>query len=197
MGVPETAMVLAAGQGKRMRPLSAVTPKPLVKVGGRALIDHCLDGLAAVGVERAIVNVHYLADLVEAHLGRRKTPRIVISDERDASARHRRRHQAGAAAARRRAVPGAQLQFVLAGRRAAQPRTGSPAPGTRTRMDALLLLASTVRSIGYSGRGDFFLEQGGPPDPPAGAHRGALRLCRRGDPLPPPFRRRARRGRFR
>jgi len=82
MGVPETAIVLAAGQGKRMRPVSAVTPKPLVEVGGRALIDYCLDGLAAIGVERAIVNVHYLADLVEAHLKRRKAPTIVIGNDR-------------------------------------------------------------------------------------------------------------------
>ena len=84
MGMPETAMVLAAGQGKRMRPLSASVPKPLVEVGGRALIDHCLDGLAAVGIKRAVVNVHHLADRIESHLNGRISPSIVISDERDA-----------------------------------------------------------------------------------------------------------------
>ena len=78
-------MVLAAGLGKRMRPLSATTPKPLVEVGGRALIDHCLDGLAAVGVETAVVNVHYLADLDRsAPRSAASAPQIVISDERDA-----------------------------------------------------------------------------------------------------------------
>ncbi len=65
-----------------MRPITDATPKPLVKVAGRALIDHCLDRLAANGVERAIVNVHWQADQIEAHLANRKSPKIVISDER-------------------------------------------------------------------------------------------------------------------
>ncbi|MEL4881549.1 sugar phosphate nucleotidyltransferase, partial [Shewanella algae] len=59
--VPETAMVMAAGLGKRMRPLTATRPKPLVEVAGRALLDHALDRLRAAGVKRAVVNVHYLA----------------------------------------------------------------------------------------------------------------------------------------
>ncbi|HEX4197052.1 MAG TPA: nucleotidyltransferase family protein [Caulobacteraceae bacterium] len=77
-------MVLAAGLGVRMRPLTNDRPKALVEVGGKALIDHALDRLAAVGVETAVVNVHAFADLLEAHLAGRKTPRIVISDERAA-----------------------------------------------------------------------------------------------------------------
>src|SRR5271166_2803288 len=81
--VPKTAMVFAAGLGVRMRPITDALPKPLVKVGGRTLIDHCLDRLAENGVERAIVNVHWLADQIEAHLAaRRGPPKIVISDER-------------------------------------------------------------------------------------------------------------------
>ena len=80
--IPKTAMVFAAGLGKRMRPITDSTPKPLVKVAGRALIDHCLDRLAANGVERAIVNVHWRADQIEAHLAGRRSPEIVISDER-------------------------------------------------------------------------------------------------------------------
>jgi MurNAc alpha-1-phosphate uridylyltransferase len=80
--IPKTAMVFAAGLGKRMRPITDTTPKPLIKVAGRTLIDHCLDRLEANGVERAIVNVHWLADEIEAHLQRRKSPKIVISDER-------------------------------------------------------------------------------------------------------------------
>ena len=153
-------MVLAAGQGKRMRPLSAATPKPLVEVGGRALIDHCLDGLAAVGVKRAIVNVHHLADRVEAHLKDRAAPKIVISDERDALL------ETGGGI--KRALPllgdGAFLvrnsdSFWLEGVR---PNLAWLAGGwDEERMDGLLLLASTVKAIGYSGRGDFVLDKDG------------------------------------
>ena len=80
--VPKTAMVFAAGLGMRMRPVTDTLPKPLVEVGGRALIDYSLDRLAENGVERAIVNVHWLADQVEAHLAKRRAPKILISDER-------------------------------------------------------------------------------------------------------------------
>ena len=78
----DTAMVMAAGLGKRMRPLTAAQPKPLVRVGGKPLIDHSLDRLAEAGVAKAVVNVHYLADALEAHLGNRSTPAIAVSDER-------------------------------------------------------------------------------------------------------------------
>jgi N-acetyl-alpha-D-muramate 1-phosphate uridylyltransferase len=80
--VSDTAMVLAAGLGKRMRPLTASQPKPLVRVAGKALIDHALDRLAHAGVARAVVNVHYLADALEAHVTARKAPAVTISDER-------------------------------------------------------------------------------------------------------------------
>jgi N-acetyl-alpha-D-muramate 1-phosphate uridylyltransferase len=79
---PHTAMVFAAGLGTRMRPLTDSTPKPLVRVAGRALIDHALDDFARAGVGTAIVNVHHLADQIETHLVGRRDPRIVISDER-------------------------------------------------------------------------------------------------------------------
>ena len=79
---PKMAMVLAAGLGTRMRPLTNDRPKALVEVAGRALIDHTLDRLAEAGVETAVVNVHHFADRVEAHLARRAFPRILISDER-------------------------------------------------------------------------------------------------------------------
>lgn len=75
-------MVFAAGLGTRMRPITDKTPKPLVDVGGKALMDHMLDRFAEAGVERAIVNVHYLADQIEAHLAQRTAPQIIISDER-------------------------------------------------------------------------------------------------------------------
>lgn len=81
--VPRTAMVMAAGLGKRMRPLTATKPKPLVPVAGQPLIDHALSRLAAAGVEKAVVNVHYLADAMEAHLSRNTHGlEILISDER-------------------------------------------------------------------------------------------------------------------
>ena len=82
MSVPKTAMVLAAGLGTRMRPLTLDRPKALVEVDGRAMIDHVLDRLAEAGVERAVVNVHAFADQMEAHLARRTSPSILISDER-------------------------------------------------------------------------------------------------------------------
>jgi N-acetyl-alpha-D-muramate 1-phosphate uridylyltransferase len=80
--VPKTAMVFAAGLGTRMRPITETLPKPLVQVHGRTLIDYCLDRLAESGVERAIVNVHWLADQIEAHLANRQAPKVIISDER-------------------------------------------------------------------------------------------------------------------
>jgi len=158
--MPKTAMVLAAGYGKRMRPLSATVPKPLIPVAGRSLIDHCLDGLAAAGIERAVVNVHYLADLIEAHLQGRTHPAIVISDERDALL------ETGGGI--RRALPllgdGPFLlrnsdSFWMEGVRSNLDWLAGGWDDAR--MDGLLLLASSVRSVGYNGRGDFLLEKDG------------------------------------
>jgi MurNAc alpha-1-phosphate uridylyltransferase len=81
---PAVAMVMAAGIGKRMRPLTATRPKPLIEVAGKPLLDHCLDRLRAAGVAKAVVNVHYLSDALEAHLKNRiQGIEIVVSDERD------------------------------------------------------------------------------------------------------------------
>jgi len=79
----DTAMVLAAGMGKRMRPLTASQPKPLVRVAGKPLIDHALDRLKEAGIARAVVNVHYLGDVIEAHLADRHEPEVLFSDERE------------------------------------------------------------------------------------------------------------------
>jgi MurNAc alpha-1-phosphate uridylyltransferase len=82
--VPGTAMIMAAGLGKRMRPLTATRPKPLIEVGGKALLDHVLDKLRTAGVRKVVVNVHYLADSLEAHLATRAHGmEVAISDERD------------------------------------------------------------------------------------------------------------------
>lgn len=81
--VSDTAMVMAAGMGKRMRPLTASQPKPMVRVGGKPLIDHTLDRLAEAGITNAVVNVHYLADALESHLRGRSMPAVTISDERE------------------------------------------------------------------------------------------------------------------
>lgn len=78
----DTAMVLAAGLGKRMRPLTASQPKPMVRVAGKPLLDHALDQLVVAGVANAVVNVHYLADAIEAHVKVRTAPAVIISDER-------------------------------------------------------------------------------------------------------------------
>ena len=79
--VPETAMVLAAGLGKRLQPITNTLPKPLVPIAGKTLLDRCLDALAAAGVEKAVVNVHHFPDQIRSHVAKRNAPRIVISDE--------------------------------------------------------------------------------------------------------------------
>lgn len=78
----DTAMIMAAGMGKRMRPLTAAMPKPMVRVAGKPLVDHALDRLAAAGITKAVLNVHYLADALEAHVLERALPKVAISDER-------------------------------------------------------------------------------------------------------------------
>src|SRR5260370_37890689 len=80
---PRTAMVLAAGLGSRLRPVTETIPKPLIEINGRSLLDHAIDRLALVGVERVVVNVHYMAAMIAAQLVRREHPRIEISHEPD------------------------------------------------------------------------------------------------------------------
>jgi MurNAc alpha-1-phosphate uridylyltransferase len=151
---PTKAMVLAAGLGARMRPLTDRMPKPLVAVAGRALIDHVLNRLADAGVERAVVNVHYLADQLERHLAARKKPKITISDERGLLL--------GTGGAVVKALPelGDAPFFHINSDTiwidGVKPNLARLAEAfDAARMDACLLLAPTAGSIGYAGRGDF------------------------------------------
>ena len=157
---PNRAIILAAGIGKRMRPITATVPKPLVEVGGRSLIDHGLDRLDRAGVKTAVVNVHYLADLVSAHVSRRNRPRIVISDERE------KLLDTGGGIARALPHLGEEPFYVINSDsfwiEGPRPNLDWLAGGWNgDKMDALLLLASTVRSVGYSGRGDFQMDPAG------------------------------------
>lgn len=157
---PRHAMILAAGLGKRMRPITVTTPKPLIEVGGRTLIDHGLDALERAGVEQVVVNVHYLADQLQSHLARRRRPPIVISDERATLL------DTGGGIANALPVLGDEPFYVLNSDsfwiEGARPNLDWLASGWRDgAMDALLLVAATVRSIGYSGRGDFRMDPTG------------------------------------
>jgi MurNAc alpha-1-phosphate uridylyltransferase len=170
---PKRAMVLAAGLGTRMRAFNGRIPKPLVKVGGKALIDYVLDRLAEQGVECAVVNVHHLADQIERHLAQRQHPQIVISDERN--------ELLGTGGGVVKALPklGAEPFFHVNSDTiwidGVKPNLGRLAAAFNpARMDALLLLAPAASSIGYSGRGDFSMASDG-------------RLVRRGEREVVPF----------
>jgi MurNAc alpha-1-phosphate uridylyltransferase len=157
---PKSAMVLAAGLGTRMRPLTDTLPKPLVPVAGTALLDHVLDKLADSGVTTAIVNVHYFANQIENHLKGRTRPKIVISDERDELL------DTGGGVVKALPLLGDAPFFHLnsdtiwiEGVTPNLTRLG--AQFDPAAMDMLLLLASTTTSIGYEGRGDFLMTPDG------------------------------------
>jgi MurNAc alpha-1-phosphate uridylyltransferase len=171
--MPKSAIVLAAGLGTRMRPYNGHVPKPLVTVGGRSLIDYGLDRLAEAGVERAVVNVHHLADAVERHLASRKRPRIIISDERE--------NLLGTGGGIAKALPqlGAAPFFLVNSDTlwldGVKPNFARLAESfDADAMDVLLLLAPTVGSLGYQGRGDYSMLDDG-------------RLRRRGENEVAPF----------
>jgi N-acetyl-alpha-D-muramate 1-phosphate uridylyltransferase len=158
--VPRRAMVLAAGLGTRMRPLTDNMPKPLVKVTGKTLIDHVLDRLAEAGVERAVVNVHHFADQIQQHLMHRKHPQIVISDERGLLL--------GTGGGVKKALPElGDACFFHSNSDTfwidnVKPNLARLADAfDPVAMDALVLLAPTVGSIGYAGRGDFAMTADG------------------------------------
>ncbi|KIZ42532.1 MULTISPECIES: nucleotidyltransferase family protein [Rhodopseudomonas] len=157
---PTRAMILAAGLGVRMRPLTDHMPKPLVPVAGRPLLDHVLDRLAEAGVAEAVVNVHYLPDQIIDHVAARTSPRVTISDERDAVL--------GTGGAVVKALPllGAQPFFHLNADTmwidGVQPNLTRLAEAfDPARMDILLLMAPTADSIGYHGNGDYAMAPDG------------------------------------
>ena len=161
MTVPATAMVLAAGLGTRMRPLTDDRPKALVEVGGRTLIDHMLDRLADAGVARAVVNVHAFADRLEAHLAARVgAPALVISDERA------RLLETGGGLKAACPLLGEAPVFT-ANIDAVWIETGRPAlqllaeAFDAATMDACLLVTRTEGALGLDGPGDFSMDQAG------------------------------------
>ncbi|KAA5607174.1 nucleotidyltransferase family protein [Roseospira marina] len=155
-------MVLAAGKGSRMRPITKRTPKPLIKVRGVPVIDWTLDRMATVGVETCVVNVHHLADDVRAHLAHRKTPTIVFSDETD------QLMDTGGGVKRALPLLGPDPFLVangdilwLDGIRPALTRLAEA--WDPARMDMLLLVVPLASANGYEGRGDFCLDGWGRP----------------------------------
>lgn len=168
-----TAMLLAAGLGTRMKPLTDTLPKPLIEVGGRTLVDRVLDKLVQQGVTRAIVNVHYLADLMEAHLKQRKDIEIIISDERAELL------ETGGGVVKALPLLGDDPFFVIN----TDVTWATPSDTTFLKMaeaydpnemDALLLLADMGATLGFRGPGDFFLSPDG-------------QLIRRGDKPSAPY----------
>ncbi|MGC2854566.1 nucleotidyltransferase family protein [Novispirillum sp. DQ9] len=161
--MPKKAMVLAAGLGLRMRPITTHTPKPLVAVAGRTMLDRVLDHLAAAGVEEAVVNLHHLPDVLRAHLAARSEgPRVTLSDETDALL------ETGGGVKRALPLLGDAPFFVvnadivwLNGARPALARLAEA--WDPARMDALLLFKRTADAHGYDGAGDFFLDPDGVP----------------------------------
>ncbi len=156
MTAPRVAMVLAAGLGKRMRPLTDTMPKPMLPVAGRSLIDRVLDRFEAIGIERVVVNLHYFRETLEAHLRQRTTPPLEFSPETDLL-------ETGGGV--KQALPrlGADAFFVanadvlwLDGRVSALQRLARAWDDGA--MDALLLMQPAVSAIGYEGAGDYFID---------------------------------------
>jgi len=150
-------MVMAAGMGQRMRPLTDNRPKPLVSVGGRTLLDHGLDRLVEAGVQTAVINVHYLGGQIIAHLAGRTAPGIIVSDESD------RLLNTGGGIKKALTLLGPEPFFTLNTDAlwidGTQPVLDALAGAFDSKkMDALLLLAPTAGSVGYAGAGDFFID---------------------------------------
>lgn len=166
--LPHSAMVMAAGLGKRMRPLTATRPKPLIDVAGRSLLDRALDGVAAAGIEHAVVNAHYFADQIEAAVRARKAPaRIDLSDERSLLL------ETGGGITKALPLLHGPAFYTI---NADNMWIDGPVDTLRllasrwnaAEMDALLLLVPLARAHGYEGRGDFHMDGLGRLSPRAG-----------------------------
>jgi MurNAc alpha-1-phosphate uridylyltransferase len=157
---PHKAIVLAAGLGKRMLPITASMPKPLVKVAGQSLVDFALDRLHEAGIETVVVNVHHFADMLEAHLRTRALPRIVISDERGALL------ETGGGVKKALPLLGDE-PFITFNSDSLWIEGNEPnlkrlvKAWDPERMDILMLVAPLSTSIGFEGRGDFHMEESG------------------------------------
>ncbi|MEM9309967.1 MAG: nucleotidyltransferase family protein [Pseudomonadota bacterium] len=154
--VSDTAMVMAAGLGKRMRPLTASQPKPLVRVAGKPLVDHALDRMAEAGLARAVVNVHYLADALEAHLLERETPRVIISDEREELL-----ETGGGLIKAREDLPDPFFCLNADNIWLDGPNNAFADLSARwdpEAMDALLLVVPHTRAANFAGEGDFYMD---------------------------------------
>nr|WP_247713794.1 nucleotidyltransferase family protein [Qipengyuania sphaerica] len=154
-------MLMAAGLGKRMRPLTATTPKPMVRVAGKPLIDRALDRIEDAGIEKAVVNVHYLAENIEAHIGGRKCPAITFSDERELLL------ETGGGMVKARdagVLPdpffacNADSIWLDGPRNAFADLSAAWDP---ERMDALLLVVTHARARNFDGTGDFYMDAAG------------------------------------
>jgi N-acetyl-alpha-D-muramate 1-phosphate uridylyltransferase len=157
---PRRAMVLAAGLGTRLRPISQAVPKPLIELNGRTLLDHAIDRLVNAGVEHVVVNTHYMAAKLASQLARRRAPNIEILNEDELL-------ETGGGVAN--ALPSlGEFFFVvnadvfwLDGKDPALSRLAKAFDPER--MDAVLLLQRTVDAVGYDGDGDYFLDSAGRP----------------------------------
>ncbi len=160
MAPPRRAMVLAAGLGTRLRPVTKTIPKPLVELNGRTLLDHAIDRLADAGVDHVVVNTHYMAARIAAQLARRTAPRLEISEERELL-------ETGGGVANALPLLGEMFfvvnadVFWLDGKNPALLRLAHAFDPDR--MDAVLLLQRTVSAIGYDGCGDYMLDPAGRP----------------------------------
>jgi MurNAc alpha-1-phosphate uridylyltransferase len=157
---PKSAMVLAAGLGVRMRPLTDLLPKPMVRLKGKALIDHVLDRIAAAGIPHAVVNIHFQADALEAHLKTRERPRITISNER------RKLLNTGGGVNKALSKLGDEPFLIHNSDSIWIEGVGSNLERLShavdpDRMDCLMLVAAGSDSLGYGGRGDFIMSPDG------------------------------------
>jgi MurNAc alpha-1-phosphate uridylyltransferase len=167
-------MIMGAGLGTRMRPLTDDRPKPLVTVGGITLIDHSIDRLVAAGITLVVVNLHYKADMLRAHLAKRRDVEIVYSDETEQLL------DTGGGVVKALPRLGASPFFVL-NSDSIWIEHGTPvlsamlAAWDESRMDGLLLLADMGTALGYEGKGDFALKPDG--------HMARARDAARGDAI--------------